>query len=193
MKIALNLNTLTVDFDTCNNADATTHQLISDAFNRLKNGCNVAIKCPEQAFKDYCAQNFKHVQAAGGAVCDVDGHWLIMRRRDMWDLPKGKREEGETLEENALREVQEETGLGNLRIERLLCTTYHIHNLYGEWTLKEVFWYLMKTNQHSPAPTPQTEEEISTVEWVSKKECCERLKQSFVSLKEVAATLESID
>lgn len=193
MKIALNLNTLTVDFEGSAKADASSKQLLSDAFNRLKSGCDVAVKCSEQAFKDYCAQNFKHVQAAGGAVCDADGHWLIMRRRNMWDLPKGKREEGETLEENALREVQEETGLGNLRIERLLCTTYHIHNLYGEWTLKEVFWYLMKTSKHSPAPTPQTEEEISTVEWVSKKECCERLKQSFVSLKEVAATLETID
>ena len=51
---------------------------------------------------------------------DKDRKVLILRRKveGTWVLPKGRREEGESLLETALREVEEETGLGNLKVER---------------------------------------------------------------------------
>jgi len=60
------------------------------------------------------------IVSAGGAVLDAEDRVLILRRRveGTWVLPKGRREEGETLMETALREVTEETGIVNLKIER---------------------------------------------------------------------------
>jgi 8-oxo-dGTP diphosphatase len=53
------------------------------------------------------------VEAAGGVVLDEDGRVVLVHRPryDDWTLPKGKLDPGESFEEAALREVEEETGL----------------------------------------------------------------------------------
>lgn len=53
------------------------------------------------------------VQAAGGVVLDGDGRVVLVHRPqyDDWTLPKGKLDAGESFENAALREVEEETGL----------------------------------------------------------------------------------
>jgi 8-oxo-dGTP diphosphatase len=53
------------------------------------------------------------VEAAGGVVLDEDGRVVLVHRPryDDWTLPKGKLDPGESFEEGALREVEEETGL----------------------------------------------------------------------------------
>ena len=58
--------------------------------------------------------------AAGGLVENEKGEILFMFRRGKWDMPKGKRDPGETLEECALREVEEETGVGQLHLKKFL-------------------------------------------------------------------------
>ena len=52
------------------------------------------------------------VEAAGGVVVR-DGKVLLVHRPryDDWTLPKGKLDPGESFEDAALREVEEETGL----------------------------------------------------------------------------------
>jgi 8-oxo-dGTP pyrophosphatase MutT (NUDIX family) len=71
--------------------------------------------------------------SAGGLVCRrVRGEWTVClagRRIHpgsdlVWILPKGHVEEGERMEETALREVREETGLEAEIIERLGDVTY---------------------------------------------------------------------
>jgi 8-oxo-dGTP pyrophosphatase MutT (NUDIX family) len=53
------------------------------------------------------------VQAAGGVVRRNGGVMIVHRPKyDDWTFPKGKLEEGESPEEAALREVQEETAWG---------------------------------------------------------------------------------
>jgi 8-oxo-dGTP diphosphatase len=53
------------------------------------------------------------VEAAGGIVLDDEGRVAIVHRPryDDWSLPKGKLDAGESFEEAALREVEEETGM----------------------------------------------------------------------------------
>lgn len=56
------------------------------------------------------------MQAAGGLVVARDGRIAVIHRPryDDWSLPKGKLEPGETFEQAALREIEEEC---NLRCE----------------------------------------------------------------------------
>jgi 8-oxo-dGTP diphosphatase len=67
------------------------------------------------------------VRAAGGLVTrkgsDGEPEVLVVHRvrYDDWSFPKGKLDKGESFEEAALREVEEETGL-ICRIEELLPT-----------------------------------------------------------------------
>ncbi len=51
--------------------------------------------------------------SSGGVVYDVEGRVLLIKRadEDIWCLPKGTVEAGETLEHTAVREIEEETGL----------------------------------------------------------------------------------
>jgi 8-oxo-dGTP diphosphatase len=53
------------------------------------------------------------VEAAGGVVLDGEGRVALVHRPryDDWSLPKGKLDAGETFEQAALREVEEETGM----------------------------------------------------------------------------------
>ena len=60
------------------------------------------------------------IQAAGGLVNNEKDEILMIFRRGKWDLPKGKLDKGETLEECAVREVEEETGLKKLQLTSTL-------------------------------------------------------------------------
>jgi ADP-ribose pyrophosphatase YjhB (NUDIX family) len=53
------------------------------------------------------------VPAASAVVTDADGKVLLQRRTDnqMWSIPGGRMEIGETISETATRETAEETGL----------------------------------------------------------------------------------
>jgi len=109
------------------------------------------------------------IEAAGGLVRNADGKYLFIYRRKRWDLPKGKMDEGETPEQAALREVEEETGLVPLKISNFLIHTYHIYLLKERFTLKRTYWYLMHYTG-SKAPVPQTMEDIERVEWMNVEE-----------------------
>lgn len=118
----------------------------------------------------------KPVPAAGGYVVrsGPDGlDVLLIFRRGVWDLPKGKLDVGETLEEAALREVSEETGLRGLRIRQALGTTQHGYPERGAYRVKTTYWYWMETSEE--AGSPQQEEGIEAVVWVPWEEAKERI------------------
>ena len=59
---------------------------------------------------------------AGGCIIDNKGHLLLQKRagqEDAWGFPGGAIELGESAEEAAIREVQEETGLV-VKVDQLL-------------------------------------------------------------------------
>jgi 8-oxo-dGTP pyrophosphatase MutT (NUDIX family) len=90
------------------------------------------------------------ILAAGGIVIDYATHAprvLLVHRPayDDWSFPKGKLDKGETVEQAALREVREETGL-ECRIVRELATLryrYRTRNA-GRLKPKAVHYFLME-------------------------------------------------
>ena len=65
-------------------------------------------------------KKFEIVKAAGGLVLNENKELLFIFRRGKWDLPKGKLDEGETIEQCAIREVAEETGVKNISLNKEL-------------------------------------------------------------------------
>jgi 8-oxo-dGTP pyrophosphatase MutT (NUDIX family) len=128
--------------------------------------------------------SFKIIVAGGGLVVNQSGQVLMMYRKKKWDLPKGKIEKNESNKEGAIREVEEETGVNILGIQRKLGKTYHTYKLRDKWVLKETHWYLMDGDENS-ALIPQTKEGIEKVEWCGKKTIKEYLKNSYNSIQDV--------
>jgi len=138
-------------------------------------------------FKNLKAQFFKHfhlVIAAGGLVKNEKEEILMIFRRGKWDLPKGKMDEGETLEDCAKREVEEETGLQKTKIIKPLKITYHTYIQFGKHNLKETHWYLMKA-QSGEKLVPQSEEEIAEIIWVKKEDLQQYLSNTFPTIEMV--------
>lgn len=129
-------------------------------------------------------KHFTIIKAAGGLVQNENSDVLMIFRRGKWDLPKGKLEKGEDLEICAVREVQEETGVNEVEIQQFLVVTYHTYNEFGKHILKESYWYLMNAAPGQKL-TPQTEEDIFSIEWVRQDAIKEKLKNTFPSIKDV--------
>lgn len=112
---------------------------------------------------------YKIHRAGGGVVFNSENAVLAIHRMGYWDLPKGKEEEGESIEETAIREVQEETGVQKLNLENFVCDTYHTYKTKkGKRILKWSTWYKMTTNE--TLLTPQTEEDIDLAVWMPVEE-----------------------
>lgn len=129
-------------------------------------------------------KHFELIKAGGGLVKNENDEILMIFRRGKWDLPKGKLDEGETLEECAKREVEEETGLHQLTLIKPLLITYHTYHLFGKHNLKETHWYLMKAGGNEKL-IPQTEEEISEIVWVKKENLKNYLDNTFPTIETV--------
>ncbi len=110
---------------------------------------------------------FKVLEAAGGYVENAQNELLVFYRRGSWDMPKGKIDPGETPEQAAVREVQEETGLVHVTLGPFLTHTYHTYEQKGERILKKTWWYRMQTTDTQLVP--QTEEDIEEILWVAPK------------------------
>jgi 8-oxo-dGTP pyrophosphatase MutT (NUDIX family) len=106
------------------------------------------------------------IDAGGGVVVNENGHVLMIFRRGKWDLPKGKRDEGEDIAKCALREVSEETGLHKLKLGEKVCDTYHVYSQNKQNLLKCTTWYKMSGSSQEKL-TPQKEENILEARWVS--------------------------
>ena len=129
------------------------------------------------------------IKAAGGLLFHVPEetetpHILLIYRNDVWDLPKGKLEDDESISECAVREVGEEIGLSkNPDILADLGTTRHTYTIKDRLIEKETFWFLMRLNQHRDKFTPQEAEGITKVEWAPVDAALEKV--GYQNLKDV--------
>lgn len=123
-----------------------------------------------------------NVVAGGGKVYNDKGDILFIFRNDKWDLPKGKLEKDETIEEAAIREVEEETGVEGLEIVKPLNMTYHIFKRHGKHKIKVTYWFEMKTTFNKEL-RPQHNEGITKVAWLSPEDTQKALKNSYANIK----------
>lgn len=136
----------------------------------------------EQAlFHDFSSW-FELRYAAGGLVHNKEHRFLIIKRFDMWDLPKGHMEKNETARETAVREVSEECGIAFPRIGHALTTTYHHYILHNKDILKVTYWFRMYYDGDD-VPEPQTEEDITEVQWVTAKTLDQLKTKTYPSLR----------
>jgi 8-oxo-dGTP pyrophosphatase MutT (NUDIX family) len=134
--------------------------------------------------KEAFFKKFTIIKAGGGLVLNEKKEILMIFRRGKWDLPKGKLDKGETLEECAIREVKEETGLASVELVSALTITHHTYHEGTRFILKESHWYMMKANGKQEL-IPQTEEDIHEIKWVKADELDKYKKDSFPSIRDV--------
>ena len=137
----------------------------------------------EQAYQDYLIDKLV-IEAAGGLVFNENKELLMIFRRGFWDLPKGKVDEGESLEECAVREVKEETGIQNIKLEEFLTTTYHTYTYHGNQIVKPSHWYKMENWGHEKL-IPQTEEDITAIEWLSKEKAHSLMDEMYPTIRTI--------
>ena len=137
----------------------------------------------ELAFKDMYT-HFVPVEAAGGLVYNTFNELLMIKRMGKWDLPKGKIDPGESREQAALREVEEECGIKGLKLIEQLPTTYHTYKMHNYRFLKITYWFKMKT-EFKGKLTPQVEEQITEVKWASQEELPAIIASTYPSIRDV--------
>ena len=119
-------------------------------------------------------ESVKLITAAGGIVekRTPDGIQIALVYRELygseWALPKGKQEKGESLEQTALREVEEETGCAARIIEYGGCTRYY----HGKSPKKVSFWKMETDGECAFIPSG----EVKKVEWLDPQTAIDRLK-----------------
>lgn len=127
---------------------------------------------------------FTPIDAGGGVVMNERNEVLMIFRRGKWDLPKGKCDDGEKIDACALREVSEETGLHQLKLEDKICDTYHVYSQNKQNLLKRTAWYRMK-GTIKEQPVPQAEENIQEVRWVKGEDLALIVFKSYEAIREV--------
>ena len=127
---------------------------------------------------------FRIIDAGGGVTYNEEGAILMIFRRGKWDLPKGKLDDGEQIEECALREVSEETGLEHIMLNEKICDTYHIYEQKNEQLLKRTAWYKMKGSSAQQLK-PQKEENILEARWVKENELGPLAAKSYEAIRAV--------
>ena len=137
-------------------------------------------------WESFCAA-YKLIKAAGGLVYNNKNQLLMIFRNGKWDLPKGKLEVGETIEQCAIREVEEECGISGLIIIQQLQETYHTYEINGQKILKRTYWFEIKSSFKGNL-APQTKEGITEAVWVDKEDIAEKLENSFGNIAELFKT-----
>lgn len=144
---------------------------------------SVTMQCLDKDAVETRIKGLYKVVKAGGGVVMSGGRLLLIFRRGVWDLPKGKLDDGESSKDGAVREVEEETG-AVVSLGDKICTTYHTYTLNGNRILKRTKWYRMNLVDATNL-APQAEENIEKVVFMEPKQAQIALANSFSSIRHV--------
>lgn len=137
---------------------------------------------PESAINLFFS-GYDFVEAAGGIVQRKE-KFLFIKRNGFWDIPKGKIELNESIEDAAIREVAEECGIDGVELGEKLCITYHVYDYNKIPTIKKTYWYKMNYAGKKSVKA-QKEERITKVVWKASDELQKIRKNTFASILEV--------
>jgi len=131
--------------------------------------------------------SMNRIPAAGGIVRNLSGKILFIKRFGRWDLPKGKVEADENLQDAAIREVEEECGISNLQILRKIPSTFHIYRSPfipepNNWVWKETSWFEMRYSGQDNG-IPQLDEDITEIRWFAPEEIDEVYDSTYGNLR----------
>jgi len=159
--------------------------VVAEILHKLKRGKTTGINlfC-ENLEKDWLTfqKEFKVVYAGGGLVTNPNKEILFIYRSNVWDLPKGRVEEGESIEETAVREVEEECGAEELKLIKPLLVTHHLFYMDKIQQMKVTHWFLMEADFQKNLK-PQLEEGITKVLFKNKDEVQEAMKNTYANIK----------
>jgi len=122
--------------------------------------------------------------AAGGIVRNENDEILLIRRNNLWDLPKGHMEAGEQPEETAIRETMEETAVSGLHNLCYFDKTYHLYFIGSKLILKRTWWYAMNASGDQNLQ-PQYNEGITETKWADPKDLPHIYKNTYLSIAEL--------
>ena len=167
-------------FCIANNFKGDSYIRVEDLFFYLNNNSlskdKYNVLC--DSFEDFTSY-FRLLNAAGGVVFN-NNNILFIYKNNKWDLPKGKQDAKEIIENTAIREVQEQTGLADVLITSFLDKTFHIY-FDKTWILKTTYWFLMNS-QHKKT-RPQVAEGITRVQWVPKENINHVISDTYLNIK----------
>ncbi|MFQ3579740.1 MAG: NUDIX domain-containing protein [Bacteroidales bacterium] len=135
---------------------------------------------------DELKKEYIYIEAAGGIVKNTGNEILCIYRLGKWDLPKGKCEQGETVQETAIREVSEECGLNEAML-KIICelpSSFHTYSQKGKQYLKRTYWFCMNYSGVE-IPRPQKEENITDIQWINIKNIDKIENNTYNSIKKV--------
>lgn len=104
-----------------------------------------------------------------GALVVDDGRALFVREGDAWLLPGGRLETGESLEDGAIREVAEETGI-EVEIDGLAAVAEQtfVHRETGETRAFPFATFIAEPATSGGRPTPDTSDDrVDEVAWLA--------------------------
>lgn len=133
--------------------------------------------------------NIMTVEAAGGIVENKNGDLLFIKRLGKWDLPKGKIEKGESIQETALREIEEECGIDNLKLGSKICDTYHFYLEKDSLLLKKSYWFRVNYNGNDLNLKPQENENITEAKWLNKSDIAQIKNNTYPSILNILAAV----
>jgi 8-oxo-dGTP pyrophosphatase MutT (NUDIX family) len=144
-------------------------------------GCDLVEEEMDRLFSGH-----EMITAAGGIVERKD-EFLFIERNGKWDLPKGKVEVNETVEDAAAREIEEECGIQGLEWKAFICVTYHTYVFKEKQVLKKTIWFAFDYASLENG-SPQLEEGISAVKWLKESEMEVVRRNTYASILDVLDT-----
>lgn len=136
----------------------------------------------EEKIEKFLRKKLPVVEAGGGMVYNAKKEILFIYRNGKWDLPKGKLEKGESSQDGAIRETEEETGVRDLQIRRFIAKTYHVFKRNGKFKLKITYWYEMYTDFDEEL-IPEAKEGIKKAKWKNFAQSQKALTESYENIK----------
>ena len=118
--------------------------------------------------KNHRAKAVKEYTAGGVVFRIKEGQLEFLLLQDVkgrWSIPKGHVESGETLEQTAIREIGEETGLMNIKIIDKLDKIHFFYRMNGKLIFMTTFVFLMESIDLDETLMPEKSEGIVDVSW----------------------------